>query len=137
VFDLQNTKRCICVDGLYVRAGKILLLKRGTEPFKGYWSLVGGRVEKNETLKEALRREFKEETNLDITIGGLIGRRVEKTFDRIKIILTFEVTSARNEISLSPENEKHGWFAKIPRNSVYNYAKYLPNKSANFNKPNR
>jgi 8-oxo-dGTP diphosphatase len=127
----------VCVDGVFLKDGKILLLKRSTEPFNGHWHLVGGHLEESETLKEALKREFKEETNLDITMGGLIGRRVEKTFDRIKIILTFEVTSARNEISLSPENEKHGWFAKIPRNSVYNYAKYLPNKSANFNKPNR
>jgi hypothetical protein len=74
---------------------------------------------------------------LDITVGSLIDRRIEKTFDRIKILLTFEVTSAKGEISLSPENEEYGWFAKIPRNSVYNYAKCLPNKSTNSNKPDR
>jgi 8-oxo-dGTP pyrophosphatase MutT (NUDIX family) len=82
-----------------------------------------------------LKREFKEETNLDINVGGLIDRRIEKTFDRIKIILTFEVTSAKGEISLSSESEEYGWFDKIPRHSVYNYAKYLPNKSADSNKP--
>lgn len=124
----------VCVDGVYIKDGKILLLKRAVEPFKGCWHVVGGHVEENETLKEALRREFKEETNLDISVGNLIDRRIEQTSDRIKLILTFEVTSAQGEIRLNSESEEYGWFAKIPRDSVYNYAKYLPNKSALSNR---
>lgn len=134
---MQGGNFFICVDGAYVKNGKVLLLKRRTEPFKGCWSLVGGHVEENETLKEALRREFKEETNLDITIGNLIDKRIEKTPDRIKIILTFKVASAKGEISLSPENEEYGWFAKIPRNSVYKYTKYLSKKHSDSDKPAR
>jgi len=134
---MQNKKFFVCVDGVYIKDGKILLLKRNTEPFNGYWHLVGGHVEENETLKEALRREFKEETNLDIDVGNIIDRRIEKTSDRTKIIITFEVTSAQGEIRLSSESEEYGWFDKFPRNSVYNYAKYLPNKSAVSNKPDR
>lgn len=122
---MQNRTFFLCVDGAYVKDGKLLLLKRRTEPFEGCWGLVGGHVEENETLKEALRREFKEETNLDVTVGDLIDSRVEETFDRIKLIVTFEVTSAQGEIRLSSENEEYGWFDKIPSNSVYNYAKYL------------
>ena len=122
---MQGEKFFVCVDGAYIKDGKILLLKRSVEPFKGCWGLVGGHVEENETLKEALRREFKEETSLDITVGGLIDGRIEETSDRTKIILTFEVTSARGEISLSSESEAYGWFAKIPRNCVYDYSKYL------------
>jgi hypothetical protein len=60
---------------------------------------------------------------------------IEKTFDRIKIIVTFEVTSAQGKISINPENKEYGWFGKVPRNSVYNYAAYLPNKSVNSGKP--
>ena len=127
----------MCVDGVYIKDGKVLLLKRRTEPFKGCWGLVGGRVEEGESLREALRREFKEETSLDITVGGLIDGRIEKTSDRTKIILTFEVTSVRGEISLSSESEAYSWFAKIPRNSVYKYAKYLPNNKDNPHKPDR
>lgn len=106
-----------------------MLLKRSVEPFKGFWHLIGGHVEENETLKDALKREFKEETNLDIEAGDIIDERIEKTFDRIKIIVTFTITSAQDEIKLSPENEEYGWFSKIPRNSVYNYAKYLKKKN--------
>jgi ADP-ribose pyrophosphatase YjhB (NUDIX family) len=91
---------------------------------------VSGHVEENETLKEDLKREFKEETNLDVEIGGIIDGRVEKTFDRIKIILAFEITSAKGKIKLNSENEVYDWFARIPSNSVYNYIRYLKNKKA-------
>jgi hypothetical protein len=61
--------------------------------------------------------------------------RVEVTFDRIKIIVAFEVTSAEGEIRLNSENEAYGWFDEIPCNPVYNYAKYLPQKRVGSNKP--
>jgi ADP-ribose pyrophosphatase YjhB (NUDIX family) len=118
----------VCVEGVYVKSGKILLLKRCVEPFKGCWHVVGGHVEENESLKEALKREFKEETSLDVEIGAILDGRIEKTFDRIKIIITFEVTFAQGKISINPESEEYGWFDKVPCNSVYNYAKYLPSK---------
>jgi ADP-ribose pyrophosphatase YjhB (NUDIX family) len=107
-----------------------LLLKRNVEPFKGCWHVAGGHVEENESLKEAVKREFKEETGLDVTVGGIIDGRIEKTFDRTKIIAVFEVTSAEGEIRLNSENEAYGWFGEVPCESVYNYAKYLPNRSA-------
>jgi len=44
---------------------KILLIKRGKEPYKGHWSLPGGSQEAGETLEEAARRELKEETGLE------------------------------------------------------------------------
>ena len=118
-------KYFIYVEGVYAKNNKILLLKRSVIPFKGFWHLVGGQVEENETLKEALKREFKEETNLDVKVGDIIDGRIEETFDRTKIIATFEVVDARGEITLNHENEEYGWFAKFPCNSVYDFGKYL------------
>jgi 8-oxo-dGTP diphosphatase len=118
-------KHFIYVEGVYVKNDKILLLKRSVIPFKGFWHLVGGQVEKNETLREALKREFKEETSLDVKVGGAINGRIEETFDRTKIIVTFEVVNARGEITLNHENEEYGWFSKIPHNAVYDFGKYL------------
>jgi 8-oxo-dGTP diphosphatase len=40
---------------------KILLVKRGTVVFKGYWALPGGRVDAGETAEETVVREVKEE----------------------------------------------------------------------------
>ena len=91
----MTEKFFMCVDGIYVRNSKILLLKRNVEPFKGCWHIVGEHMEEKETLKQALKREFKEETNLAIEIGEIIDARVEKTFDRTKLIVAFEVVCAR------------------------------------------
>jgi 8-oxo-dGTP diphosphatase len=46
--------------------GRILLVERGKEPLKGYWSLPGGIVETGEKLEEGIRREVAEETGLDV-----------------------------------------------------------------------
>ena len=121
----MTNKFFVCVDGVCVRDGKILLLKRNVEPFKGCWHVVEGHVDENETLKEALKRELKEETNLDVEVGKIIGGRIEETFDRTKIVVVFEVASARGEIKLNSENKEYGWFGQVPLNSVYDYSKYL------------
>jgi 8-oxo-dGTP diphosphatase len=52
--------------------GKILLVKRGSEPGKGKWSIPGGIVELGETVKETTVREVKEETDLDVEVEDLI-----------------------------------------------------------------
>src|SRR4030095_673169 len=66
------------VGAVVVREGKALLIKRGPELRKGEWSLAGGIVELGESLVDALRREVREETGLEVNIGPHI-----ETFDRV------------------------------------------------------
>jgi len=54
------------VGAVIIKEGKIVLIKRGNEPSKGKWSIPGGHVELGENLKEAVIRETKEETCLDV-----------------------------------------------------------------------
>jgi len=68
----------IGVGGVVVQDGKVLIVKRAHEPRKGEWSLPGGRVELGETLVEAVRREIKEETGVDVEVGALV-----ELFDRV------------------------------------------------------
>jgi len=52
---------------------EILLVKRATVIFKGYWALPGGKVGPGETVEHAVVREVKEETGLDVEIVRKVG----------------------------------------------------------------
>lgn len=66
------------MGAVIVRDGKALIVKRAHEPRKGEWSLPGGMLELGESLQDAVRREIKEETRLDVEVGPVI-----ETFDRV------------------------------------------------------
>ena len=58
---------------------RVVLIRRGKEPLRGRWVVPGGTVELGETLEEALIREMREETGLEIS-----PREVLTVFDRIE-----------------------------------------------------
>jgi ADP-ribose pyrophosphatase YjhB (NUDIX family) len=59
------------VTGVVVEDGRILLLNQDTGTGRS-WSLPGGKLEAGETLAQALVREMKEETGLDVEPGRLL-----------------------------------------------------------------
>src|SRR5208337_610182 len=54
------------VGGVVIDRGRALLIRRGSEPLKGEWSIPGGMLELGEELAAGVRRELKEETGLDV-----------------------------------------------------------------------
>ena len=66
-------KPSVTVDGVLIRDGKILLIRRKNEPFKDKWALPGGFVEYGERVEEAVIREFEEETGMKARIKKLLG----------------------------------------------------------------
>lgn len=65
--------RPLTVDAIILYEGKLVLIRRGSEPFKGRLALPGGFVEKDETVEQAVLREAREETGLDVEIVRLVG----------------------------------------------------------------
>jgi ADP-ribose pyrophosphatase YjhB (NUDIX family) len=65
------------VEGLLERDGKVLLAKRQIEPRRGFWDLPGGFLEEGEEPLDGLRREFREETGLDVEPVKWLGTHLE------------------------------------------------------------
>ncbi|RLF52663.1 MAG: NUDIX hydrolase [Thermoplasmata archaeon] len=66
-------KPSVAVDGVLIKNGKILLIKRKNEPFKDKWALPGGFVEYGERVEDAVLREFQEEVGIKAKIKKLLG----------------------------------------------------------------
>jgi len=66
------------VGGVLIENGKALLIRRGSEPLLGQWSIPGGTLELGETLLEGVAREMLEETGITVRVLNLI-----EVFERI------------------------------------------------------
>jgi 8-oxo-dGTP diphosphatase len=65
--------RGLSVDAAIVRDGAALLCLRRDDPFAGWWALLGGFVEWDETAEAALARELLEEASLQVAGARLLG----------------------------------------------------------------
>ena len=66
------------VGGVVIHNDRALLIRRGSEPLRGQWSIPGGMLELGETLQQGVARELLEETGLQVKVLDLI-----EVFDRI------------------------------------------------------
>jgi mutator protein MutT len=66
------------IGGVVVENGRALLIRRGSEPLRGEWSIPGGTLELGESLTEGVVRELREETGLEVRPVEMI-----EVFDRI------------------------------------------------------
>ena len=73
------------VGGVLIENGKALLIRRGSEPLLGQWSIPGGTLELGETIVEGIARELLEETGITVRVLDLI-----EVFERINPYLPAE-----------------------------------------------
>lgn len=108
------------VFGLFGGNAKLLLIKRGAEPFKGMWSLPGGFIDMDEELEDAVARELAEETGLtgvefeQMRTFGAVGR--DPRARQITIAFMGVLTGRVREIKGGDDAADARWFdiEKLP-----------------------
>ena len=110
----------LAARGICEFEGKILLLKVRSKSSHdaGKWEIPGGKVKRNEFFDEALKREFLEETGLEINIDSLYNviqndYTACKSNEKVKSIqLIMNVSSKTDEVEISKEHDEYCWFGK-------------------------
>ena len=105
----------LAVSAAILRDGKVLIVRRARKPALGVYTLPGGVVEAGETLEQAIVREVKEETALDIAPVTLAGHREvvirddEGRVERHFVILCFAARWLGGEPALNEELDEARW----------------------------
>ena len=112
--DVARERVILTVDAIITDAqGRILLMERGTDPFRGQWVLPGGIVDPGETVEQAVVREVQEELGLTVVVERFVkifstpGRDPRGSF----VSLAFHVRIIGGEIMATDEAPEHRWLA--------------------------
>ena len=116
----MSTMWGLTVRGICEHDGKFLLLKVRSKSAHdaGKWEIPGGKVKKCEFFDNALKREYLEETGLEINIVSLYNvvrndYTACKTSEEVKSIqLTMKVTCEGEDVKISEEHDEFGWFSQ-------------------------
>ena len=105
----------LAVSAAIIRDGHVLVVRRARPPAHGVFTLPGGVVEAGETLIEAVAREVREETSLEIEPVALAGYRevvtrdAEERIQRHFVILCFAARWIAGEPRLNDELAEARW----------------------------
>lgn len=107
----------LAVSAAIVRDGKVLVVRRARRPALNLYTLPGGVVETGETLTDAVAREVREETALEIDVVALAGHReailrdAQGKVERHFVILCFAARWRSGEPVLNEELDDARWLA--------------------------
>ena len=105
----------LAVSAAIIRDGKVLVVRRARKPAQNLYTLPGGAVELGETLHDAVMREVREETQLEIEPVGLAGqsdvivRDAQGRIERHFVILCFAARWIAGEPVLNEELDDARW----------------------------
>jgi len=105
----------VCVGAVAVAGDRILLVRRGTEPGRGLWSVPGGRVEAGEALADAVVRELAEETRVLGTCGPLLGVAEVRDGGRHFVVLDYLVVAEPEPAVAGTDVDEAAW---VPLSAV-------------------
>lgn len=107
--------RHVVVDNIVIKGDKILLVKRASKLLEGgKWALVGGFVDRDETIKEAVTREIMEETGYmveGITLLRIVDVPDRPAEDRQNISFVHFCTAKEKVGTPDNESDEQRWFS--------------------------
>jgi ADP-ribose pyrophosphatase YjhB (NUDIX family) len=108
------------VQGILERDGRVLLARRGNEPRRGHWDLPGGFLDETEAPVDGLRREFREETGLEIEPVELMRIDIEPYGGRHVFSVTWIVRGEGEPVAADDVDELR-WFARdeLPKEMAF------------------
>ena len=104
----------VSVEGVIVRDGRVLLLRRRFSPARGEWWFPGGRVRWGEGFLDALRREVLEETGLEVRGCRFVGVYSRVFPERHDVTIVY-LCEGVGEVRLNEEHSEYGFFDVLPR----------------------
>ncbi|MCE1248339.1 MAG: NUDIX hydrolase [Firmicutes bacterium] len=132
----ENSKPCTAV--LVEDNGRVMLTRRGIDPFRDWWDLPGGFLENGEEPVEGAKRELMEETGLEIEVLDLLGIEVDTYGDYGIYTLNFHYLSKPIGGTASPKSDvaEIRWFLpdEIPENIAFANCKSAVEKWVKYKK---
>jgi 8-oxo-dGTP diphosphatase len=105
------------VGAVVLDGDRVLLVKRAHEPLKGHWSVPGGAVDVGELLQDAVAREVREETSLEVRVGPVVEvlERIRRDSDgRVEfhyVLVDYLCTPVGGMLTAASDAEAARWVA--------------------------
>jgi len=100
----------LAVGALIVQDGRVLLVRRGVIPRRGFWAMPSGFVEYDEQPRPALAREIREETGLEAEIGRVLDVFPIADPNKKGVFLLFEARVTGGELQPGDDVTEARWF---------------------------
>lgn len=111
---IRVKKRDTRYQGAIIRDHQILLIKhQENDTGRSYWILPGGGIEPGETEEDCLRREMKEETNLDVDVVSLLMQEPAKGVYRTRKTYHCKSLYGEAQPGYEPETDAAAWYSIV------------------------
>lgn len=119
--------RGVSIDAIIVINKKILLIKRGNDPYEHYWALPGGHVDFDETIENTVKREVKEETGLETVSLKLLGIYSKPSRHPKQSIAVAYIVEIKGEIKAGDDAVEYKLFSfeELPQKLAFDHEEII------------